>query len=249
LCGGKPVIVDRNKDFEWDLNAVRQAISPRTKLIFICNPNNPTGTIFGEEFIQAILDEGKLVVIDEAYAEFSSKKLVHSYADLLKRENVIIMRTLSKAFALAGIRFGYIIASPEMIELLFAVKVPLSVNRIAQMAAVAALSDIGYMQKNVDEIRRGREWLIGELRQINGLKPYPSEANFVPIKILTKRINSIKLVRILREKYHILVRGLEDFYGLNDSYFRITVGRMEQNENCIAAIKEIMANCLNSPAS
>ncbi|MEM2122522.1 MAG: histidinol-phosphate transaminase [Candidatus Bathyarchaeia archaeon] len=249
LCGGKPIQVDRKKDFEWDLNEVKKAISPKTKLIFICNPNNPTGTIFEEEFIRAILEEGKITIIDEAYAEFCSEKLVNNYADLLERENVIVMRTLSKAFALAGIRFGYILANPEMIELLFAVKVPLSVNLIAQTAAVAALSDINYMKKNVNEIRRSREWLIKELQQVDGLMPYPSEANFIPIKILTKRINSVKLVRVLREKYRILVRGLEDFYGLNDSYFRITVGRMEQNEKCIAAIKEIMADCLGNPAS
>lgn len=241
LYGGKPVLVDRKGDFEWDLESVKRSISSKTKLILLCNPNNPTGTVFGEEFLQAILDEGKLVLLDEAYAEFSPKGIMRSYADLLEQGNVIVMRTLSKAFALAGIRLGYIVANPKVIEFLFAVKAPLSVNLIAQTAAVAALSDIGHMQKNVKEIGRNRDWLINELQQIDGLSPYPSEANFVLIKILTTRINSTKIMQILREKYRILVRDMKDFYGLDDTYFRITVGRMEQNEKCMTAVREIMA--------
>jgi histidinol-phosphate aminotransferase len=240
LHGGRPVFVKPRAGFAWNIEDIRKAITRKTKFIVICNPNNPTGVVCDEGFLEALADEGKILIIDEAYAEFCQQNPVKDYQKLTSAGNVVVTRTFSKAFGLAGLRVGYMSATPELIEYFYQVKMPLSASLVAQAGALAALLHPEHMRQNVANITKGRDFLMAGLKTIDGLKPFPSAANFILIRILKSSINSTGVFQTMKDKYGILVRDMKDFRGLSDRFFRITVGRMEDNERCLSAVREIM---------
>ncbi|MFC2070452.1 histidinol-phosphate transaminase [Chloroflexota bacterium] len=231
LCGGKLIEVSRDENFAVDVAAVKKAVVKRTKMIFLANPNNPTGTITPEKDIVKILDTGVPVVVDEAYYEFSRQTAVPLLCDY---PNLMVLRTFSKWAGLAGLRVGYGLFPPKVADYLLKIKIPYNVNVAALVAVRESLKDIEYLKSTIEAIIAERERLYKELEIIDWLKPVPSQANF--ILCLVKRGEAIDLRQKLQDK-GILVRYFEE-PRLKD-YIRISVGKPEHTDALLAALQKI----------
>ena len=240
ICGGVPRLIPMRKNengFSRDMRKILQALDSQTKAIVFLNPNNPTGIPLTEEELEKVLDKPVLIVIDEAYYEFCGKTFVPFVEE---NENAIVIRTLSKAFALAGLRLGYAIANPSLVDYVSRVQLPFRVTELTAHAALAALNDMEYAEKTIKKITEERERLFSELSKIEGLKPYPSAANFILVKITHKKYSAEKISSLLLGK-RIIVRGFTGAPGLGDGgYIRISVGTREQNDKLISALKSIL---------
>lgn len=199
-------------------------------LVYIAHPNNPTGTVFQglPELVASRPD--RLFVIDEAYFEY------HGYTEMglvQPLENVIVTRTLSKAFALAGLRIGYLAACPKILERLDTIRNGKDVSVLAQIAGVAALADVEYMKGRVGETRETLNWLVPKLNALPGVSASPTTTNFVPVKVPDKPALMAAL-----EKAHILVRDGENI-GLGPDYIRVTIGAREHVERFLQVVEEV----------
>ncbi len=221
-----------------DLDAMLAAITPETRMVVICNPNNPTGTMVSQEAIDRFtehLPDHVVAVFDEAYFEVMPEE---QKPDLLKyiragKENIIVLRTFSKAYGLAGLRIGYAIGHPALISLLNQVRQPFNVNAMAQAAAMAALDDEAHLAETREMVALGLEFFERELPTI-GIETVPSGANF----ILVKTGNGREVFEQLKQ-LKAIVRPM-DPYGLPD-HIRITIGTPEQNQRMFDALKAVMA--------
>ena len=176
LCGGEAIGVPRDENFEIDVEAVKLAITPKTKAIIFPSPNNPTGNLAAEAQIRALLDTGLLVVVDEAYYEFCG---VTTVPMLKEYPNLVILRTFSKWAGLAGLRIGLGAMQPELSQTMMAMKPPYNVNLAAEVALKASLEDTPGLLERVQSIVSERDRMMQELNKIPGVKPYPSQANFI----------------------------------------------------------------------
>jgi histidinol-phosphate aminotransferase len=236
LLDGIPVFVELN-NFEQDLGAMANSISPKTKIVFICNPHNPSGTFISEEeldkFIRKV-PENVIVVLDEAYKEFSESS---SFPDSLKyvREgkNVLILRTFSKFHGLAGLRIGYGIGRKELIQYMFRTKLPFNVNRLAQAGARAAINDNKFLDKTFKNNVEGKKYLYEELDKL-GLEYKKSESNFICINL--KRSSDVVFMEMMKQR--IIIRPLTSF-GLPE-HIRVSIGTRDQNKRFIAALKKVL---------
>ena len=228
--GAKAIVTPAN-DFGHDLNAMYEAITDKTKVIFIANPNNPTGTLLSNEEIYNFLKKVSneiIVVLDQAYIEYLDVEDV--YIDWLKDfPNLVITRSFSKAYGLAGLRVGYSISSEEIADYLNRIRQPFNVNLIAQEAAIAALSDADFLAESVKVNSDGLLQLEEGFRSL-GLKFIKSHANFISVKVS----NSMELNQKLLEK-GIIVRPVE----MKD-YLRISVGTYAENAKFLEVLKEII---------
>lgn len=223
-------------DLRHDLDGIIAAITPRTRLIFIANPNNPTGTLAPQEEIDRFIErvpERVVVVFDEAYFEY-----LDDPPDTLRfvraGRNVAVLRTFSKIQGLASLRVGYGMARPELIQVLQKTRQPFNVNGIGQVAALASLGDDEHRQATKLVTDEGRAYLQQEFTAMN-LRFIPSAANFVLVNVG----DGAKIFRALLDR-HIIVRALKG-YNLPE-WVRISVGTMEQNRRCIAALREVLPN-------
>ena len=230
--GGKPVQVPL-KDYTHDLDAMRGAVTPKTKVIFIANPNNPTGTINkrGEfDRLMEKLPEGILVVADEAYYEYVADP---GYADSMKHfragRDILVLRTFSKIHGLAGLRIGYGIARRDIILELNKLRPPFNTSSLAQKAAIYALEDEAHVRYSREINERGKRYLYRELDSLN-LKYVSTEANF--IYILLERDSNLLYNEMLR--HGVIVRPV------GPKEIRVTIGLPEENERFIEAIKAVM---------
>ncbi|MFC1709385.1 histidinol-phosphate transaminase [Candidatus Omnitrophota bacterium] len=225
------------KDFKYDLAALRKAVSKKTKAIFIANPNNPTGTYNNSrELLKLInsLPKDKLVVVDEAYLEFVDAKDYPKTAKLINKRNLIILRTFSKAYGLAGLRVGYAITKPKFIEAMERIRQPFNVNSLAQCAALAALNDSSFMTKTTKILKKEKYKLYKEFQEM-GISYIPSQANFIMFK--TKMDGLILCKKLL--KTGIIIRDLKQ-YKL-DNYVRVTVGKPSENKLFVKKLKEVIS--------
>jgi histidinol-phosphate aminotransferase len=230
VWGGRVVEVLRRQDFGLDLPALREA-SKGAKLVFLASPNNPTGNPVSGEELEALLSTGALVVVDEAYAEFCDC----SFVELVpRRENLAVLRTFSKWAGLAGLRAGYGIFPAAVAELLRKVKMPYNVSVAAQLAMLASLEDIALLRERVGLIVRERERLSGALAAIPGLRPIPSEANFILCRI--EIMDARDIWQRLRRR-GIFVRYFDE--PMVRDCIRISVGRPEDSQRLLAALREI----------
>ena len=176
ICGARLVEVPRDENFAVNIDAVKGAVNRKTKIIFLDNPNNPTGAATPRKDILELLNTGLPVLIDEAYYEFNGETampLVSRY------KNLMVLRTFSKWAGLAGLRVGYGIFPPKIAEYLLTIKLPYNVNMAALVAVQESLKDIDYLMGNVKAIITERDRLFGELKKLKFLEPFPSRANFI----------------------------------------------------------------------
>jgi histidinol-phosphate aminotransferase len=226
------------RDHSLDLVRIRQAVTPRTKVIYLANPNNPTGTMFTaseiDRFIEG-LPAHVLVVLDEAYFDYVERDdYSHSLDYVRQGKNVLVLRTFSKVYGLAGMRLGYGMGHPELVESLDRVRIPFNTSRPAQWAALAALEDRDHVARSVEINRRERQFLSEELT-LMGVRFTPSVANFLLID--TGRDCEQDFLKLLQER--VIVRPMK-VYNFPTS-LRVTIGTREDNEVFLEALGRVMA--------
>jgi histidinol-phosphate aminotransferase len=232
---GARTIETPNLNFQPDLEAMLGAITPKTRIIFIANPNNPTGTLIPQDKIDGFLGrvpENVVTVFDEAYFEFLDHP-PDALRYIREGRNVVVLRTFSKIHGLASLRVGYGVAGRELIDVLQKTRQPFNVNGVAQAGAIAALNDVHHQRATKVLVDAGRVYLQEQFRAIK-LNFVPSAGNFVFVNVGDGLAVFKKL--LLRR---IIVRPLVG-YRLPE-WLRITIGTMEQNEKCIAMLKEVLA--------
>lgn len=237
VAEGLPVVVPL-RDFKADLDNIRNSITNRTKLIFIDNPNNPTGRSVGEAEVERFLERlpgGVIVVFDEAYNEFIEREDFPDTIRYIGRKNIIILRTFSKAHGLSGLRIGYGIAEKEIIEYMDCARQPFNVNSVAQIAAIASLEDKQHIANSKLVISEGKQFLYKNLDSM-GLNYIKSDTNFILIDV--GRTGKQVFEKMLKEG--VIVRDM-DAYKLNN-YIRVTIGTMAENCRFIKALKKGLAN-------
>ncbi len=232
LMNGVSRLVERKPDFELDLDAIDAAITDRTKVIFVTSPNNPTGNMVTQQQLVHLLHTGILVVVDEAYFEFSTKTLLPYTTEF---DNMVVLRTFSKWSGLAGLRVGYGIFPTALAEQIWKVKQPFNVSVAALKAVEAVLDDATYLQESVRRIRVERGRLYRSLRKLNFLQPFPSHGNYILCRITRGDAHDVRR-RLARRG--ILVRH----YGSPDlrDYLRVTVGKPEETDALLAALYDIV---------
>ncbi len=229
VSGGTYAEIETDEAFSIDIDAlITKARELKPKLIFLCNPNNPTGNILEKSQVRRVLRETEaILILDEAYIEFAGESMVDEIGDW---ENLVIMRTLSKAFGLAGLRLGYIIADGPIMEVVRAIKPPYNLNRISQRFATEVLVHASYINKNIEAIKDERERMLGELVKIDELKVFPTKSNF----ILIRTVEAENLDKAFKDE-SILVRKYSG--GRLENCLRISIGLQSENEAVMAVIR------------
>ncbi len=231
VCRGKLIEVLRKKDFEVDIEAVKAAVTKKTRLIFVTSPNNPTGTVISENDIRELINLGLPLVVDEAYFEFSGNTVVSLVP---KFDNLMVLRTFSKWAGLAGLRIGYGVFPLKIADIILKIKPPYSINMAAALAARISIQEKDYLLGTVGKMIQERGRMFGMLQELPFLKPVPSQANFVLCEV-TRGDAKYLQDELLRRG--ILVR----YYNtpLLRNYIRISAGKPEQTNKIIQALKEI----------
>lgn len=231
IMGAKAIFVPRSDKFDLNLNSIEEKLTKKTKIIFICSPNNPTGNSASSEEIASLIerDPNCTVVIDEAYFEFSGK--TSSYL-LNKYSNLLLVRTFSKAFSMAGVRVGYILSSADSANKLNLVRPPNSVGILSVFMAEQALRDLGSMKKNVRAIVEERDRMSEVMSRTGGCEVFPSEANFIMFK--PKHVAAKKLHRNLMKKGFVL----RDLTGIPSTRncLRVAVSERKVNDSFLKAL-------------
>lgn len=238
IHGGVPIYAS------WDMqqnkvnvNSILDAISPSTRIIFLCTPNNPTGGIIDKNDIKTILESTNcLVVVDEAYFEFAG---VNNVDLLAEYDNLFILRTFSKVLGLAGMRIGYGLGNPEFIEYMKRVKPVFSLTRTSQIAATATLADEGYIERSTLISIESREYLYEELSKIQDLEVLKSKANYLLVGTLKTGMTSTVIAEKLLRK-GIIVRDCRSFRGLDDYWIRVSVGTLEEDKKFIEVLQVVI---------
>ncbi|MCO4860500.1 histidinol-phosphate transaminase [Cupriavidus sp. WGlv3] len=238
---GARAIEVRARDYGHDLDAMAAAIAPDTRLVFIANPNNPTGTFLPAAQIEAFLQQVPrhvVVVLDEAYNEYlDADQQYDAIAWVRRYPNLMVSRTFSKAYGLAGLRIGYAVAQPELTDLLNRIRQPFNVNSVAQAAAIAALADTDFLRRSAELNRDGKRQLTEAFDRL-GLEYVPSSGNFVLVRVgdddgAGARVN----LALLRQG--VIVRPVGN-YNL-PRWLRVTIGLPEENAAFIAALERALA--------
>ncbi|MBE6024080.1 MAG: histidinol-phosphate transaminase [Cellulosilyticum sp.] len=229
LNNGIGIKVPLKSDFTYDVEAMKEVIErQQPKVVFICNPNNPTGCTMARKDIEEILKLSKgLVIVDEAYEDFASESisvipLIHQY------DNLMVLRTFSKAYALAGARVGYGIACADLVDLINAVKPPYNLNLFSQLVATWAMEHREVFKDNAKKIISQRAYVDEGLKAL-GFKTYPSEANFIWVELPDDYFDALRERKIYIRKMLVGERN----------YYRITIGTPEENEILLSALKEL----------
>jgi len=233
LCNGRVVDVPRDENYNVDIAAAKKAITKKTKLILLANPNNPTGNPTSQSDILELLDTGVPVVADEAYVEFRGETVTSLVS---KYKNLMVLRTFSKWAGLASFRIGYGIFPPEIADYLMNIKMPYSVSTASTIAVRESLKDIDFLMDRVKKIVAERERLYEELKKIEWLKPFPSKANFIFCHVLNGTAKQIYEGLMDRS---IIIRYASN-HLMKDS-IRIGVGKPEHTDLLVKAIREIEA--------
>lgn len=227
------------REWHYDLPALAAQINPRTKIVYLANPNNPTGTIFTrqqfDDFYRHV-PERVLIILDEAYFEYARDNPRYPDSMQYRYDNVITLRTFSKVYGLAGVRIGYGFAHEELVRNLLKVKLPFEPSAPAEAAGIAALSDQEFLHRSLERNARGLRYLASGLEEI-GLKTVPSEANFMMIVLPTEQEASRIFEELLSQG--VIIRPLKAF-GLANC-LRISTGTDEDNRLCIQALRRSYA--------
>ncbi|MFH1328410.1 MAG: histidinol-phosphate transaminase [Candidatus Bathyarchaeota archaeon] len=233
----KKVVMDGA--FTYSPKQVLRSISDITRMIFLCNPNNPTGNLLSEhklqEIIEGALEKDVLVFLDEDCLEFSDSGGASSYIRKVHfYPNLFVIRSFTKVFGLSGLRVGFGVGCKKIVDNLLRVKIPWNVNRLAQIAAITALDDFGHVKNSLRIIRSERSFLSKGLSEINGFKVFLTQANFILINIKETGFTSSELKdEMLKRK--ILIRDCSSFKGLDQHFIRVSVRTHSENKKLLSA--------------
>lgn len=237
FCGAYVIEVPRADRYALDVDAILDALTPETKLIVLCSPNNPTGNVVSEEDILALLETGRIVVVDEAYVEFSDEP--RGLAHLVpQHRNLVVMRTFSKWAGLAGLRIGYGIFPEWMISYLRRAQCPFEVNVAGHIAAIATLKHLDQVKERVRQITTERERLFQLLASYSYLDPIPSQGNFILTQVDEDEVK-VEQIRKAVEAHGLMLRYFNHPYLQN--FFRMTVGKPEHTDLLGKALTNIKA--------
>jgi histidinol-phosphate aminotransferase len=236
LYGGKKIPILLTRNFQLDSDTALSSIDEETKLMLICSPNNPTGNQFSEESVRRILNEfDGIVVVDEAYVDFAK----YSVASFLSSfSNLVVLRTFSKSLGLAGMRFGYLLSDKSVVNCARKATAPLNLSTITQRIAVLALQKWSYFKKKIQDVIKERDWLINNLSRIDGVTPYPSDANFILFKINRQNLSSSEVASDLAKR-NVLVKDRGSL-PLLANCIRVTVGTRNMNETFLSALRKTL---------
>jgi histidinol-phosphate aminotransferase len=233
LYGSSAVPVLLRPDFSLDVDAILKKADKNTRLLFVCSPNNPTGNQFREADIKRLLQEFKgVVVVDEAYVDFASGSVINWVRDY---DNLVVLRSFSKAFGLAGLRLGYLVSNRSIVEYVQRVVGPFNVNSVTQQTIALALQNWSYFKQQIKWVVNEREWLMKNLKQIDGVNPYPSDANFILFKVTKANLTSA-IVTERMENRKVLVKD-RGHLPLLENCIRVTVGTRNMNKTFLSALK------------
>lgn len=235
---------NEEKEFEIEFDGLKKLI-PEADLIFINNPNNPTGTYLDTEMILQISKlcrEHKTgLVLDEAFIDFvENHDCQPIFKEALKNKYLLILRSLTKFFALPGLRIGYAIGGHELIEKIKKNQYPWNINLFAQIAASEIISDKKYIEESKKYILRERKYLLNNLRGLKGLKVYPAAANFILCKLENTAIKNADMLDAKLIKKGIMIRNCANFRGLSERFFRVAVKRRTENQRLIRELRKIL---------
>lgn len=237
--GARPVYAKWNLDEnKLDIDSILNSISDKTKMIFLCTPNNPTGTLIDKEDIKNIASQNPdvLIVVDEAYfeyAEVTNKDLINEF------DNIFIIRTMSKVMGLAGMRAGYGLACSKIIEYMHRIKPVFSLTRLSYVATLNTLRDKDYIKTSIENGIKSREYLYNELSKIDSLNVFPSKSNFMLIGIKDTGFTASEFAFELMKK-GVIVRDCTSFKGLDEYWIRISICTLEEDKKFIDIVKEVL---------
>ncbi|MCP4359877.1 MAG: histidinol-phosphate transaminase [Chloroflexi bacterium] len=235
--GASIVNVPLDSGFDYDVEAVLAAVTEKTRVVYVCNPNNPTGNLVSAASIDHLmqnLPERVLVLSDEAYNHFADDTFPDTGKYIHQGRNLLQLHSFSKVFGLAGLRLGYGITRPEIAEYLARLKRPFHLGRLTIIAGLTAVNDQSHVQKTIKTMVSGRGWLTNQLTEL-GLKVYPSHGNFL---LMAAGIPGQELTQQLLQ-YGIIVSSGQQRFGLPD-HIRVTVGLPEHNQRLVEAMASIL---------
>ncbi|MCL4417248.1 MAG: threonine-phosphate decarboxylase CobD [Actinobacteria bacterium] len=233
----------KNQEFKIDLQKLIKKVSS-SKLLFFCNPNNPTGSLLDREEILFLIKKCRendcFIFIDEAFIDFVDDIPDTSVMkNIRKFSNALLFRSLTKFFAIPGIRLGYIVGSKNLIDKIRVCQPDWPLNLFAQMVGKEVISDINYISQSRQLIKKEREFLVNSLKKIKQLKLFKSAANFILIEIRDKNLSATSLADKLGRDYKILIRDCSNFRNLGNNFFRIAVKTRQENILLINSFKQI----------
>jgi threonine-phosphate decarboxylase len=232
-----------SKNFQLNVEELESTISKKTRIIFLCNPNSPTGVLYEKADLMRIIkfaaERNVFVFLDEDYIDFVNDSKRYSMAEYVNEyNNLFVLRSLTKFFGLAGVRIGFGIGSFSLVKFLKKAKMPWSVNSLAMFATAAAVKDADFIKRSRILVSNSRTEMQKMFKGIPWLKVYPSETNFLLIEITRGDLTSTQLREGLAKR-GFLIRDCKDFDGLNNKFFRVTVRRPEENKKLIEQIKSV----------
>ncbi len=239
-CALRHLPLKEKKHFRINLNEI-DPLLPQIDILYLCNPNNPTGVLLKKSEIVPLIvraeKRGVLVVVDEAFMDFADNESVTD--EIRRRDNLIVIKSLTKFFGIPGLRLGYLIANSKMVDKIGHYKEPWTVNILAQKAGIACFKDGDFRLKTKRFVDKEREYMQKELSKIEGMKPYGSSTNYILVKILKSGLSSGKLYEMMARK-GLLLRDCRSFKGLGYKFIRVAVKRRKQNNLLIENLKRIM---------
>ena len=234
LFGGTKINVVLKPNFNLDVESLLNRADNKTCMLFICSPNNPTGNQFAKSDVKKLLEEFRgVVVVDEAYVDFAKGSVINWIKNY---ENLVVLRSFSKGFGLAGLCLGYLLSNQSIVKYVQRVVGPFNLNSITQQAIIQVLQNWSYFKGQLDVVINERDWLMKKLKQIDGIFPFPSDANFILFKVSKENSNSSILVDRLAKK-NVLVKD-RGHLPLLENCIRVTVGSRNMNEIFIQALTE-----------
>lgn len=241
--GSRPKFVKLNRDFQVEADMFIKEME-EAKAVFLCNPNNPTSRLIPHdvliEVVEAALLKKVLVFLDEDFIEFVDNATAHSLVNVVEKyPNVFVLRTFTKFYGLTGLRVGYGIANEKTVDVFCRVKMPWNVNRLAQVAAEAALADEEHSEKTLKVVRAEKRFLTSELGKIRGFNVFPADTNFVLIDVRRSGFTATRL-RECMINHGVLVRDCSSFSGLDGFYLRVAIRTRKDNERLLDAFKKVL---------
>lgn len=236
LNQGKPVFVPLTESWGLDVSAILGSVNSRTKAIFLCSPNNPTGNSWTADELRRVLAAGVPTIVDQAYLECG---YAESFAPLVElHPNLIVTRTMSKGFGLAALRIGYAIADPWLVDVVLRVRIPFSLSLMAIWAGLAAVNEPEELDQHRRYISQERERLFVELQKMPGVRAFPSEGNFILVDISATGHVAADVVAETRQE-GILIRAM-NAHRLQGSHVRVTLGTTEQNDHFLRVFPRVL---------